>query len=75
MMVCSCGNLLDPTVKSRMNVSPCRCDKPGSGHRVVGPTDLPDGPFGVSRDQYEERARLGLPPITEYERSFYKEMK
>lgn len=71
---CCCGNVLRES-RSRIRVSPCRCAKPAPGpRRFVGPTTLPDGSFGVTKRQYEQRTRLGLPPITEIERSFAREM-
>lgn len=66
---CVCGNVLATrpgqgtfTVTSR----PCRCEDPGPGSRQ-GHYE-PALPGWVSRRQYEERTRLGLPVVANIER-------
>ena len=64
---CVCGNHLSdkPTVKSTM--SPCKCDAPGPGRTVlVARHGIPE--FCFER-QYEQRTRLGLPLMTDIEKS------
>lgn len=75
MRHCCCGNPLGPSAY-RVVTSPCRCEAPGRGRSTLtGAGSLPDGPFGVGPEQYRQRTRLGLPPVTEVERSYHREME
>lgn len=78
MRRCVCGNdLPNPPRGFDVIQGPCRCEIPGPYRHatLTGPTTLPDGEYGgVSERQYDERTRLGLPPVTDLERSFAREM-
>jgi hypothetical protein len=65
---CSCRHLALVVMRS-----PCRCKTPGQGRSVL--VHEPAVPDGVTEEQYAERKRVGLPPITEVERSLFKELR
>jgi hypothetical protein len=67
--VCVCGNSLvldtqQPAFVTRR--SPCRCEEPGPGGRTSPCRDLP---AGVSRRQFEQRTKLGLPVEADIEKA------
>lgn len=66
MTCCICGNRWEKPEGIRVNRRVCRCDTPGPGKRAGGVSRLPDG---VTKEQYEERTRLGLPVVTDIERA------
>jgi hypothetical protein len=68
---CVCGNSLRPT-EVKITVSPCKCRKPGPGRRTVLREFVLDE-NRVTPTQYAERKRLGLPVITEIEKSVCRE--
>lgn len=67
MRLCICGNELGDDPGFRVTHSPCRCDDPGTGPRQTPCHDLPRC---VSKQQYEERKRVGLPVVSGIERPF-----
>lgn len=66
--VCICGNKLGER-EYTLRVSPCRCASPGLGPRVARAFE--EVPDYVSPQQYAERKRLGLPVVTDIERSAF----
>lgn len=65
---CVCGNELTRRhgrVDLKIQSRPCRCEQPGPGSRQGQYGGLPGW---VRRRQYEERTRLGLPPVAPIER-------
>lgn len=65
---CVCGNETSPEPDFKVTHSPCRCETPGSGRRTLGAQGMPRY---VSKQQFEERRRLGLPVVTDIERGSY----
>ena len=63
---CICGNRLGDRPRGfTVRQSPGSCEHPGPGKRTASQTDLP---FWVTKKQYEDRKRLGLPIVTPLER-------
>ena len=69
---CVCGNRLESR-PYRVVVSPCKCVQPGPGRSTLHHEDLLYDDQFVSEKQVRERRRLGLPAITDLEKSFYRE--
>lgn len=65
---CVCGNRLEEK-SFLVRVSPCKCASPGEGRSTITREDFLDV---ISPRQYAERTKLGLPPITEVEKSVFR---
>ena len=69
MTQCVCGNTESLPEGFTMRLLICRCNKPGPGKRAGGrATEVPDR---VPRAQVEERRRVGLPVMTDIEKSAF----
>jgi hypothetical protein len=63
---CCCGNELRST-PVQITVSPCCCEEPGKGRSFL--RVVPAIPQGITRQHYTERKKLGLPLMTDAERT------
>jgi len=68
---CVCGNVLEKR-PFRAVISPCRCATPGPGRSTAARESFLDH---ISERQYRERTRLGLPVVTEIEKSHFRDEK
>jgi hypothetical protein len=66
---CVCGNELGRDRACPVTRSPCRCETPGPGPSVLNRQLSAVSLEHVSRRQYHERRRLGLPLLSPLERS------
>ncbi len=69
MEFCCCGHILDRKMKTRVTMYPCRCKDPLKPIHRSAPL------YGVSdripKAQIEERRRLNLPDVTDWERAAF----
>ncbi len=72
-MRCVCGNVLEQR-PFEVRVSPCRCTEPGPGRRTV-PRESFLNENEVTPTQYAQRKRLGLPVVTEIEKSAIRDAR
>ncbi len=62
---CCCGNELEEAPRTKITMSPCKCDDPRSFRRKLRTSGIPNHIF---EKQWTERTRLGLPMETDFER-------
>ena len=67
MEVCICGNVLDSLKKIEVRMLTCRCAAPGGGKRQGRREEAI--PRGLTKGHYDERKKLGLPLMTDAEKS------